>query len=233
MVFSILYLLIGVYIASVIYKMGTFGIIFPICICLFWLPMIVILSLSFGAMFCFPSIIMKCLGWKITNEFPNVEKSIIVVAPHTSSIDALLGKIILLAAKIKHKILSSAHLFKFPLNIFMEKGLQAIPIGGVPGKNAILEVAEYLNKNNTNIIICPEGQLAATDKWNPGFYYMSYKSNTPIVLAKLDYINKTISFSENVIDTTKLNLKETYNIIREYYKDANPKHPEKFMLPRQ
>ena len=46
------------------------------------------------------------LGWKIKGEFPDVRKSIIIFAPHTSYYDALFGKLYLNELGIKHLFLS-------------------------------------------------------------------------------------------------------------------------------
>ena len=49
-------------------------------------------------------------------------------------------------------------------------------IGAIPveGAKSIFKVVKRLKENDgTKIVICPEGQLAKTDEWNSGFFYMS------------------------------------------------------------
>ena len=46
------------------------------------------------------------LGWTIKDEFPDVEKSIVIFAPHTSYYDGLYGKLYLMYAGINYKFLT-------------------------------------------------------------------------------------------------------------------------------
>lgn len=62
-------------------------------------------------------VLKQVFGWKLQGEFPDIPQSIIVVAPHTSYWDAVIGKLFLRSAGIKHKLLSKKELFFFPANI--------------------------------------------------------------------------------------------------------------------
>jgi len=50
-------------------------------------------------------ILVNLLGWKIKGEFPNINKSIIIFAPHTSYRDGLYGKLYLMQSGINYKFL--------------------------------------------------------------------------------------------------------------------------------
>lgn len=207
---------------------------FPVVLILMWLPILLLLTTGFILIHKFPNTILKIIGWKWDkninlNKLP--QKSIMIMAPHTSCWDAVIGKIGLIASGIQHNILSSSHLFIWPIKPFMIYGLNAIPIGKNPNKNSIIEVAEFLKKHNSHILICPEGRLRATDKWNPGFYYMANKAQAPIIMTSMDYKTKTLKLNENPLDQTQ-NIKLIYQKIYNYYQNANPKYPNKFKLPK-
>jgi len=50
--------------------------------------------------------LLDLLGWEIKGEFPDVKKSIVIFAPHTSYWDGLYGKLYLMNTGINYKFLS-------------------------------------------------------------------------------------------------------------------------------
>lgn len=178
------------------------------------------------SIYCF--ILTNVLGWKIVGEFPDVKKSIVIFAPHTSYYDALYGKLFINQLGIKYAFLSKKELFFFPMNILM-KWYGSIPVRGVTGKNAIIQVAKMLEESESlHIILSPEGGFAQVTKWNKGFYYMAYKSNVPIVVGYLDYQKKEIGV-KGVIDNLE-NLIVVMNQINTMYMGVTAKYPENFSI---
>lgn len=200
---------------------------------LMWLPVLLIFAISFFITSCINTdTVLGLLGWKFKGPWENLKPGVIIMAPHTSYWDAIIGKLGLLSKDIDHVILSAPHLFWFPMNLFMRYILGAIPVGGKPGSNSITEASNYLKSNpESSIIICPEGQLDPTDKWNPGFYYMAYKANVPVLVVSLDYKNKEIVYHGS-LNPQELSKKDIMMKLREFYKNSNPKHPSKFILSK-
>ncbi len=174
-------------------------------------------------------ILLKTLGWKTTCEFPNVEKSIVIFAPHTSYWDGFYGKLFFMQFGNNYKFLSKKEFFKFPLNILF-KLYGSIPVS--TNKEYIDEITLLYNENtNLHIILSPEGQLAKTDHWKKGFYYMAKRANVPIVVGYIDYKKKEMGIKgivEDVSDMTK-----TFKKVSEMYKDVNAKHPKCFALDKR
>lgn len=174
--------------------------------------------------------ILKLSGWKIVGTFPEVEKSVIIAAPHTSYWDGFWGFIALEAVGIPYAILADESLFHFPMSVLM-KIIRAVPVN-VKGKDAIHGATKVLKDNdNIHIIICPEGQLAPTDRWNPGFYHIARIAEVPVVVAAIDYSRKEISFRGVISDLSDKN--EVFRILKEKYSDCTAKYPEKFLLPEK
>lgn len=175
-------------------------------------------------------ILNKILGWKIVTEFPDLDKSIMVFAPHTSYWDTVIGKLVLRIYGIPHKLLSKKELFYFPMNIVMRL-LGAVPVGGVKGHNAIHEAANMINKSDRmHLLICPEGQLAPTDQWNPGFYLMALKADVPIVVVFLDYAKKEAGVKGVIYNLRNRNA--VYRQLAEMYNGVSARYPDKFLLPK-
>ncbi|MCK9421827.1 MAG: 1-acyl-sn-glycerol-3-phosphate acyltransferase [Bacteroidales bacterium] len=173
-------------------------------------------------------ILTSVLGWKIKGEFPDVKKSIIIFAPHTSYYDALYGKIGLNEFGIKHTFLSKKELFFFPLN-FVMKLYGSIPIRSVKGNNVIYQVVKMFEEaQSLHIILSPEGTRAKVTQWNKGFYYMAWKAKVPIVVGYIDYQKKEIGI-KGVIDNPA-DIDTVMHQINTMYKDVTGKYPEKFSL---
>jgi 1-acyl-sn-glycerol-3-phosphate acyltransferase len=173
-------------------------------------------------------ILSNILGWKIIGNFPNIRKSIIIFAPHTSYFDALYGKLFLNEIGITHIILAKKELFFFPMSILMEL-YGAIPVRGVKNKNAIYSVSHILEEpQDLHIILSPEGTRRKVIKWNKGFYYIANKTKVPIVVIFLDYQKKEIGI-KGVIESRQ-NIKSVMSQVNLMYKDVAAMHPEKFSV---
>ena len=171
-------------------------------------------------------VLVNFLGWKIKGEFPNIKKSIIIFAPHTSYWDGLYGKLHLMQLGINYKFLSKKEFFKFPLNYFF-KIYGSIPVSKT--KEYIDYVAELINNSSElHIVLSPEGQLAKTTRWKKGYYYMAVRANVPIVVGFIDYKRKEIGV-KGVIDNLN-SIEAVRREVAELYSDVSPKYPENFSL---
>ena len=174
-------------------------------------------------------ILVNLLGWKINDEFPDVKKSIIIFAPHTSYWDGLYGKLYFMNVKINYKFLSKKEFFKFPVKYFF-KAFGSIPV--YENKEYVNQIAELFNNNKElHIILSPEGQLAKTSHWRKGFYYVATKANVPIVVGYIDYKRKELGIKGVITETNNVNT--TMTEISKMYKDVNAKHPENFTTDKR
>lgn len=171
---------------------------------------------------------LKRMGWKITGEFPDIKKSIVIFAPHTAHIDALYGKLGFVEIGVNYKFLSKKELFFFPMNLLMKK-FGSIPVRGVKNKNAIYQVVDILNNSdNLHIVISPEGWIKKVNEWNKGFYYMAKKAEVPIIVTYIDYNRKEIGIKGIIEEVRDYNT--VINKINEMYNGVKGKKPENFAL---
>lgn len=169
-------------------------------------------------------------GWEIEGFDPErFEKSLLVVAPHTSYCDAFVGKYVLAKLGLEHRFLSASFLFRFPFGPFMRL-FGSLPVGGIKGHNSITDVANYFKeRERIHIVICPEGQLEPTAKWSPGFVYMAQKAGVPIQIMAIDYKKRKIICRGVITDTS--NAREVMRMLPDMYNDVTARHPENFLLP--
>ena len=139
--------------------------------------------------------LLSALGWKTIGELPvNEKKMIIIVAPHTSNWDFVMGVIIRGAMGFKANFLGKKSLFKKPFGSIFT-GLGGIPVDRSVSQNMVEQVVDIANKRSTFILaIAPEGTRGKVKKWRTGFYYIALKANIPIIMCQLDYEHKKARF---------------------------------------
>ncbi len=141
--------------------------------------------------------IMKIIGWKIEGGLPENEKKIvIIVVPHTSNWDFLLGMVIRGAMGFKANFLGKDSLFKGPFGFFF-RSLGGIPVDRNARQNMVEQVVEEAKKRKSFILaIAPEGTRGKVKKWRTGFYYIALNAGIPIIMCKLDYGFRVARFLE-------------------------------------
>lgn len=171
--------------------------------------------------------ILKLMGWKIGKVLPEVDKCVIAVAPHTSNMDFIIGKLAYTALGRTANFLIKKDWFFFPFNHLFNS------IGGIPvdrnKRTSITEklAVEFEQRDKFQLAVTPEGSRKPVRKWKKGFYYIAYKANVPIVLVALDYGTKTVSFLDTFYPTGDTD--GDIAMIRSKYNDIEAKHPEQFV----
>jgi len=178
------------------------------------------------------TLILKIMGWKVVFNIPPDEKKFVVLmAPHTSNWDFLIGWIGYMSLGISSKYLMKKEAFVFPLNYIL-KAMGALPVDRKASTNVVIQVGEMFAKTDSlYITITPEGTRSLNRNWKRGFYYIAEHAGVPIALGFLDYKNK-IGGVGGVFKPTgdyDADLKQ----IEAFYYDKGPRHPEKFNLSPQ
>ncbi len=174
------------------------------------------------------SFILRKTGWKIVGQTDFPSKCVICVAPHTSNWDLILGKLIYSSLGRKSYFLIKKSWFFFPMNLLFNA------IGGIPvdrsKKTSLTDqmTAEFSRRDSFQLAITPEGTRSMNTEWKRGFYYIALAANVPIVIAILDYKDKTAYFDS--IFTPTGDTDKDMTDIQNLYKDANGKHQERFSL---
>lgn len=171
--------------------------------------------------------VLKIMGWKIGNITPEIPKCVIAVAPHTSNMDFIMGKLAYTAIGRTANFLIKKSWFFFPFNIIFKS------MGGIPvdrdRRTSITEklAAEFEKRDKFQLALTPEGTRKRVVKWKKGFYFIALKAQVPIVLVGIDYGKKTISFLDTFYPTGDVD--GDIKIIRSKYANIQGKHPERFV----
>lgn len=138
--------------------------------------------------------IFRIFGWKIDEKGPEVPKAVIVIGPHTSNWDFIIGRLSFILYGLKGRYLVKKELFFPPLGWFL-KGIGAIPVDRKQRSNLTDEAAKLFEKNESlYIVFSPEGTRTYNPNWKKGFYYIALKANVPIYICYMDYEKKIGGF---------------------------------------
>ena len=136
--------------------------------------------------------------WKINGSFPaDVKKMLILVAPHTSWKDILVGLATRSKLKIyKAKFLGKKELFDGPFGWYF-RWLGGVPVDRFSKQGMVEQVVELYTKNPEFIIaLSPEGTRKKVDKLRTGFYHIARQAVIPILLIGFDFSKKEIMIRE-------------------------------------
>lgn len=172
---------------------------------------------------------LKLWGWKIVLEgdVNNLDRCILVVAPHTSNDEYILGNFAYWALEKPLKvIIKDDHTKAWYGGII--KALGGIGIDRTQKNNLVQFVADELKKDSFSLVITPEGTRSWVPKWKKGFYHMAIAAKVPIVLAAGDFGRKTIFLGKkiSVEDLETKSFEEIMDELEEYYSHITPKNPE-------
>ena len=124
----------------------------------------------------------------------DVAKQVIVVAPHTSNWDFIVGFLVYLAMEMDATWFGKHTLFVGPLGaLFRHFG--GIPIERSKSTNVVeLYVAEFVRRERMLLALAPEGTRSRVPEWKSGFWHIARGAGVPITPAALDFGSKVVRF---------------------------------------
>lgn len=164
-------------------------------------------------------IILKLMGWKIDKHVPDgVKKAVIVMGPHTSNWDFVIGKMAFITFGIKARFLIKKELFLFPFGPLL-KAMGGIPVDRKANNNFTEQAVDYFNNNESMyMVFTPEGTRKYSPNWKKGFYYIAQKANVPIYIGYMDYERKIGGFHSLFLPTgdADKDILEIKEILKQY-----------------
>jgi 1-acyl-sn-glycerol-3-phosphate acyltransferase len=135
---------------------------------------------------------LRAAGWRFEGSMPDEPKFIIIVAPHTSNWDFVLGVLARRAMGMDAHFIGKHTLFKPPFGGLM-RWLGGTPVRRDVSAGVVEQVVETIRAHDGFVIaIAPEGTRRRVAEWRTGFYYMALHAGIPIVPAAFDYGRKRI-----------------------------------------
>jgi 1-acyl-sn-glycerol-3-phosphate acyltransferase len=159
---------------------------------------------------------------------PGVKKAVVIVAPHTSYWDFVIGRLTFFASGTRMRVLIKKESFVFPLGILL-KSVGAIPVDRGKKNNMVGQVVQLFNEAaSLCVVITPEGTRKLVRHWKKGFYMIAVEAKVPIALAFIDYGNKTGGIGPLVYPSG--DFEKDMEFINNFYRDKTGKFPGQFNL---
>jgi 1-acyl-sn-glycerol-3-phosphate acyltransferase len=166
------------------------------------------------------------MGWKAEGSFPyHLKKYVIIVAPHTSGWDFVVGVLFRSALRLRSaRYLGKAELFKPPFGFVFRK-LGGYPVDRSTSQNMVDAVVKIFDtKEEFGIALSPEGTRRKVDRLRTWFYNIAKKAGVPIVMVGFDYSRRRVSFSEPLYPS--LNEEADFEKIIQFFRPIKGKYPE-------
>ena len=171
---------------------------------------------------------MSLTGWRFEGAVPDEPKFVIIVVPHTSNWDFILGIEALFSLGFRVSFRGKHTLFRWPLGLFM-RWLGGIPVERTVRKDRVAESIDAFNAADRLILaVAPEGTRKRVAEWKTGFYHVAHGAHVPIVPVAFDYGRKVVSLFAPFWTTgdTEADMRK----IRESYRGVVAKNPANFQL---
>lgn len=179
----------------------------------------------------FAKAILKIIGWKVVlqGDVDNLDRCILVVAPHTHNREYLLGNLAYWSLGKKLKVIIKDAHTKNPFYGWIVKSIGGIGIDRSQKNDLVNFVANEFKKDDFSLVITPEGTRSRVEKWRKGFYHMALAAKVPIVIAAGDFKRKTMYLGYKIPfdKITSQSYEETMEEIQNYFikYDIQPKVP--------
>ena len=180
-----------------------------------------------NTLFCWlAGLVLLCFGWKTKGEKPDVQKYVLIAAPHTSNWDLFFMITVALRMRVKIYWMGKESIFKFPFKGLM-MWMGGIPVDRSKSQDMVKAITEIFDANSElTITVPPEGTRSQTVYWKTGFYHMANQSKVPICLGFLDYAKREGGLGPLVHPTG--DIEKDMIQIKEFYSSITGKYPDRF-----
>ncbi len=169
-------------------------------------------------------LVLRLLGWTLDVSSPPQPRGVVIVYPHTSNWDFVIGYLAKVAAGLQLQFIGKDSLFRWPLGVLFRR------MGGIPVRRGaragfIEQLArEFAARERIWIAIAPEGTRSFTDHWKSGFYHLALEARVPVGLATIDWGRRRVELRRTIELTgdPELDLER----IRDFYRGVRGLRPE-------
>lgn len=173
-------------------------------------------------------LIFRKMGWQVEMTVPYRDKCIICVAPHTSNWDFIIAELYYHSIGRTAGFLMKKEWFFWPMGVLF-RSMGGIPVERSRHVSLTDRVAEAAIKaERFELAVTPEGTRSLATKWKRGFYFIALKAGLPIQLYAIDYKNKRIVCTQELVPSG--DVEADMRLIMDYYRPYEGKYPGKFAV---
>ena len=148
--------------------------------------------------------IFRVMGWRIEGEFPNRDKAIVALVPHSSNIDFFLTIAFIWATGMRASFLIKHTVFWYPLGNII-RALGGIPVDRTQQNGLIRDVTQQFREKSKWVLgITPSGTRKPVRDWKDGIARIAAAAQVPIVPAVMNYRTRTVHFAPLIEGVTEV-----------------------------
>src|SRR3954470_3153031 len=141
--------------------------------------------------------LLRCAGWRADFEGLPALQGVLLVYPHTSNWDFVLGVLLKWALGVPVKFWGKDSLFRIPLFGAWLRWLGGVPVNRKAPNGAVAQMVSLIREKKQRgdyfwLALSPEGTRRYTPGWRSGFYRVALEADVPVGLAALDYARKRL-----------------------------------------
>lgn len=169
--------------------------------------------------------LLALFGWRSVMVWPPEPRGVIIVYPHTSNWDFIIGMLFKIGYGLPANWIGKAEMFPKPFKGLLEW------LGGIPldrrRTTGFLDamVQEYRRRDWMWVAIAPEGTRSYADHLKSGFYQIAVAAGVPVALAYIDYGSRSVGMDTYLHMTGDRDA--DLERIRAFYATKRGRHPER------
>ena len=168
--------------------------------------------------------LLALAGWRSVLVWPPQPRGVIIVYPHTSNWDFVLGMLFKVGNHLPANWIGKQEMFPWPFTGLLQ-WLGGIPLDRKRSRGFLdAMVEEFRRRDWMWVAIAPEGTRSHTDHLKSGFYQIAVAADVPVALAYIDYGTRTLGIDTYVRMTGDRDADMAK--IREFYADKRGHRPE-------
>ena len=149
--------------------------------------------------------LLKIQKWKINGSIPEEKRVVLVIGPHTSNWDFIIGVLVILSLDAKINWLGKHTIFKRGFKSLLTR-LGGIPVNRQYPSDLFSRIKVITEKSNGYLIgMAPEGTRKKVLKLKSGFIRIAKQTNSKIMLAGIDFQKKIVNLDKFFTPTGDLN----------------------------
>jgi 1-acyl-sn-glycerol-3-phosphate acyltransferase len=168
------------------------------------------------------------LGWRFEGSVPDRPKMVIIVAPHTSNWDFIVGVCAALALGFRFRFLGKDALFSPPLGWFM-RWLGGIPVNRKAPDGVMEAAVESFHDPASFLAITPEGTRRRVERWKTGFWRIAREARVPVWPVAFDWSRRVVALLPPF--ETSADREADVRALRALFSPSMARRPEDYGVP--
>lgn len=167
--------------------------------------------------------LLGLFGWRVVSAPLPGPKGVIIVYPHTSNWDFILGLLYRFGTGLRANWMGKDSLFRWPLRSLLLR-MGGVPINRRAASGFIGAVLrQYERSDWLWLALAPEGTRSHTNHLKSGFHQIAVGAGVPCGLAYIDYATKTVGIERFVRFCG--DAEQDLAMLRDFYADKRGRHP--------